>query len=74
MSLSTVVGTAAAAGCLLALPAFAETAAQGVEEVAKQLASSDSAIGRPLLIAVHNSLALSSTMCIGCLRCRFCRQ
>lgn len=44
-SLGMMAGTAAAAGCLLAMPAFAETAAQGVEEVAKQIASSDSAFG-----------------------------
>ncbi|DBA79178.1 TPA: hypothetical protein ACH3X1_009000 [Trebouxia sp. C0004] len=43
--LSTLAGTAATVGCLLALPAFADTAAQSVEQVAKQLSSSDGAIG-----------------------------
>ncbi len=44
--LNTVAVTAASVGCLLALPAFADTAAQSVEQVAKQLSSSDGAIGR----------------------------
>lgn len=43
--LNTLAGTAATVGCLLALPAFADTAAQSVEQVAKQLASGDGAIG-----------------------------
>ena len=42
----TAIGTAAALGCLLALPAFADTAAQGVEGIAKQLSSSDGVMGK----------------------------
>ena len=57
-SLGMMAGTAAAAGCLLAMPAFAETAAQGVEEVAKQIASSDSAFGMPSLSRIKSSLVV----------------
>lgn len=44
ISYTALLGTAAAAGCLLAMPAYAETAAQGVEQVAKQL-SNEGALG-----------------------------
>lgn len=46
ISYTALLGTAAAAGCLLAMPAYAETAAQGVEQVAKQL-SNEGALGGP---------------------------
>ena len=62
--LNTLAGTAATVGCLLALPAFADTAAQSVEQVAKQLASGDGAIGM-LDAATHNLTACSACPSIG---------
>ena len=44
-SVSTCVGVAAAASCLHAAPALADSAVQGAEQIAKELASSNSAIG-----------------------------
>jgi hypothetical protein len=63
--LNTLAGTAATVGCLLALPAFADTAAQSVEHVAKQLSSSDGAIGRLVVdVAAHNITACSACLSI----------
>lgn len=44
--LRTVAAIAAVASCLHAAPALADTAAQGAEQIAKSLSSSNGAIGR----------------------------
>ncbi len=68
---NTLAGTAATVGCLLALPAFADTAAQSVEQVAKQLSSSDGAIGTPVVdVAAHNITARPASHSIAA----FCLQ
>ena len=72
---NTLAGTAATVGCLLALPAFADTAAQSVEQVAKQLSSSDGAIGRIVVdVAAYNLTACSACLSIAGSCCRFIGQ
>lgn len=46
VAIYAVAGIAAAASCLHATPALADAAVQGAEQIAKQLAGSDGAIGK----------------------------